>query len=253
MFRNLIVLFLFILIIAGFVYWFFIHEADRNISIVFDRADGIGTGSKLVLKGVPVGEVKDIKIGENGNVVVEASVYKRYKDNINSSSAFIIESADGDLDSDKKQITVEVLNKDAPPLPEDAAVKGYSSRAEFFVHSGGRILGDALDEFEDWLEEFQRGIEKFRESERGRELREDIEELMEDARRSAEKGVEELREEIPYLKERLNEIIEELRELGKEEDAEELRKGFDKYLESLENKTRKAKPERPFTQKTQDT
>ncbi len=249
MLRNLIVLFVFILILAAFVYWFFIYEGDRNISIIFDRADGIGTGSKLVLRGVPVGEVNDIIIGEGGNVVVEAVVYKRYKDNVNSSSAFIIESADGGLNSDKKQITVEVLNKDARPLPEDATVKGYSSRAEFFVSSGGRILENALDEFENWLEEFQRGIEEYRESERGRKLREEIEELMEEARRSAEMGITELREENPHLKERLNEIITELRELGKGEDAEELRKEFDRYLERLENEAGKAKSPSPFIQK----
>lgn len=247
--RSLIVLFLFILILAGSVYWFFIYEGDRDISIVFDRADGISTGSKLVLKGVPVGEVKDITIGESGNVIIEAVVYKRYKDNVKSGSAFIIEGADGDLDSDKKQITVEVLNKDAPPLSEDATVKGYSSRAEFFVSSGGRILENTLDELEDWLEEFQRGIEEYKESGRGEELREEIEELMEEARRSAEMGIKELREEIPHLKEMLNEIIRELRELGREKDAEEFRKEFDRYLERLENEAGKAKSQKPFIQK----
>lgn len=250
MLRNLIILFVFILILAGFVYRFFIYEGNRDISIVFERAGGVSTGSKLVLRGVPVGEVKDIIIGKGGNVIVEAVVYKKYKDNVNSSSAFIIESADGVSDFDKKQITVEVSNKDAPPLSEDATVKGYSSRAEFFVSSGGRILENALDEFEDWLEEFQRDIEEYRESERGRELREEIEGLMEEARRSAERGIKELREEIPHLKERLNEIIEELRELGKREDAEELRKEFDRYLERLENEAGRAKPERLLIQKT---
>ena len=38
-----------VVIIAGAVYWFSIHTGDIEISIVFDRVDGISAGSSLVL------------------------------------------------------------------------------------------------------------------------------------------------------------------------------------------------------------
>ena len=223
--RNLIIIPA-VTIITSALYWFNAHAGDMEISIMFDRISGIGPGSKLVLDGVPVGEVKGADITDGGNINVGARIYKEYKDRVNSSSVFIIEGADTGEESDKKQITVEVLNKEAPPFSQGARAEGYSSRSEFFLRTQEKALEGPYRKFENWLNEFRRELKKFREGEEGRRLRKEMQELMEETRRSAEKGIEEFKKEIPHLKERFDEIIEELRKPGKDREASKFRNGF---------------------------
>jgi paraquat-inducible protein B len=228
------------LILVGSVYWFGIHTEDLEISIVFDNAEGVGKDTKIVFKKVPVGEISEVKVRDNKSVVVDARIYKEYKEKVNSSSAFIIESPGPTLESDKKQISVEVLNEDASPFSQGVEVEGYSSRSQFFVRTSRRILESAYEQFNNWLGEFQRGLKDLSEHERLEALKRNMQELMDEARRSAGKGLEELNKEIPHLKEELNNIIEELKRLGKDREADEFRDEFDIYLKELENKAREA-------------
>ena len=229
------------LIVMGLVYWFEIHTNDLEISIVFDSAEGLGKDAKIVLNNVPVGEVRDVKTTDSGGVIVDARVYKRYREKVNSSSAFIIESADSTPGLDKRQISVEVLKEDAPPFPEGAREEGYSSRPQFFVRTSKKILESAYDQFNDWLGEFQTGLKDLSEDERIEELKRNMRELMEETRRGAERGVEEFNKEVPRLREELNRIIEQLRRLGRNREADEFREEFDKYLKQSENRDREAR------------
>lgn len=229
------------LIVVGLVYWFGILTKDLEISIVFDKANGIGKDTKIVLKKVPVGEIREVKVTDSGDVIVDAGIYNEYKEKVNSSSAFIIESPDSNLESDKKQISVEVLKEDASPFPQDARVEGYSSRSQFFVRTGKKILESAYEQFDNWLSEFQKGVKDLGEDERLEKLKRNMQELLEEARRSAGMGLEELNREIPRLKEELNKIIEELKRLGKDREADEFRDEFDNYLKELENRAREAR------------
>jgi paraquat-inducible protein B len=229
------------LILVGSVYWFGIHTEDLEISIVFDNAQGIGKDTKIVFKKATVGEITEMKATDNGSVIVYARIYKEYKEKVNSSSAFIIESQGSTLESDKKQISVEVLKEDGSPFPQGAKVEGYSSRSQFFVRTGKKILDSAYEQFDKWLSEFQKGVKDLSEDERLEKLKRNMQELLEEARRSAGRGLEELNREMPRLKEELNKIIEELKRLGKGREADEFRDEFDNYLKKLENRARDAR------------
>jgi MlaD protein len=237
--RNLIIIPA-VVIMTSALYWFNAYAEDMEISIIFDRISGIGPGSKLVLGGVPVGEVKGADITDGGNINVEAKIYKEYKDRVNSSSVFIIESADTTEEPDKKQITVEVLSKEAPPFSQGARAEGYSSRSQFLLRTEKRALEDPYRKFENWLNEFQKELKELREGEKGKKLKNQMQELMEEARRSAEKGIEEFKKEIPHLKERFDEIIKELRKPSKDREASKFRNGFNRYLEDPQNRIREA-------------
>ncbi|MGH7791470.1 MAG: hypothetical protein ACREOB_04065, partial [Thermodesulfobacteriota bacterium] len=128
-----------------------------------------------------------------------------------------------------------------PPFPEGARVEGYSSRPQFFVRTGKKILESAYDQFNDWLGEFQTGLKDLSEDERLEELKRNMRELMEETRRGAERGVEEFNKEVPRLREELNRIIEQLRRLGRNREADEFREEFDKYLKQSENRGREAR------------
>jgi MlaD protein len=201
--RNL-VLIPALVIITGAAFWFGSHTEDTEIFIVFDKISGIGPGSKLVLGGTPIGEVKGADVTDGGKISIEAKIYKEYKDKVNSSSVFIIESANASGESDKKQITVEVLNEKAPLFSQGAKAEGYSSRSQFALRKQERALEDSYRKFENWLHQFG-------ESEEGKKLKKQMQELMEEARKSAEKGIEEFRKEIPNLKKKFDEIIKELK------------------------------------------
>jgi len=233
------------LILAGIIYWFGLYKRPLEISVVFDRANGLSEGSKVVLEDIPVGEVTGLRTTESGGVLVDIRISKNYTEGINSSSVFIIESDYLATGVDNKRIRVQVLKEDVPPLTQGARVEGYSSHAQFFMHSGKQILEVAYQEFDDWVREFKIGLEEFKGDERLRKLKEDAEELMEQARESAEKGIAELNKEIPRLKEDLNKIIEELRKLGKNNEGDELKDTFDRYLEGLEQKTRETRIKSP--------
>jgi hypothetical protein len=204
--RNLILIPT-LVIITGATFWFGNHTEDTEIFILFDRISGIGPGSKLMLGGVPVGEVTGADVIDDGKISVETKIYKEYKDKVNSSSVFIIESADASGKPDKKQITVEVLNQKASPFPHGARAEGYSSRAQFALRKQEKALEDSYRKYENWLNQF-------RESEEAKKLKKRMQDLMEEARRNAEKGIEEFRKEIPNLKKKFNDIIEELRKHG---------------------------------------
>jgi hypothetical protein len=202
--RNLILIPA-LVIITGAAFWLSNYTGDTEIFIIFDKISGIGPGSKLVLGDTPVGEVKDAEVTGNGEISVEAKIYKEYKDRVNSSSVFIIENPSGE--SDKKQITVEVLNEKAPPFSQRAMAEGYSSRAQFTLRAQQKALEDSYRKFENWLNQL-------RESEEGKKLKKQMQELMEEARKSAERGIEEFNKEIPRLKKKFDEIIEELKKQG---------------------------------------
>jgi hypothetical protein len=229
------------LTLAGIIYWFGLYKRALEISIAFDRADGVGEGSEVVLADIAVGEVTGLRTMESGGALVDVRINKNYADEINSSSIFIIERDPLASGTDSKRIRVQVLKEDAPPLTRGARVEGYSSQAQFFVRTSKKILEGAYQEFDDWVREFKTGLEESKGDERLRKLRKDVQELMEQARRSAEKGVDELNKEIPRLKEELNKIIGELRRLGKGKEGNELKDTFDRYLERLERKTREAR------------
>jgi MlaD protein len=204
--RNLILIPA-LIIITGAAFWFSNYTEDREIFIVFDKISGIGPGSELKLGGVPVGEVKDAEVTDDGAIGINAKIYKGYKDKVNSSSVFIIESADKSGKSGKKQISVEVLNEKAPPFSQGAKAKGYSSRAQFALRTQEKALEDSYRKFENWLNQL-------RESEEGKKLKKQMHELMEEARKNAERGIEEFNQEMPRLKKRFDEIIDELKKHG---------------------------------------
>ncbi|HWP90891.1 MAG TPA: MlaD family protein [Thermodesulfobacteriota bacterium] len=226
------------LTLTGIIYWFGLYKGPLDISIAFDRVDGVGEGNEVVLGDIAVGEVTGLRTTESGRALVDVRIDKNYADEINSSSVFII---DRDPLTSNKRIRVQVLKEDAPPLTQGARAEGYSSPAQFFMRTSKKILEGAYQEFVDWVREFKIGFEEFEEDERLKKLRKDVRELMEQARRSAEQGIAELNKEIPRLKEELNKIIEELRKLGKGKEGEELKDTFDRYLEGLEQKKREAR------------
>ncbi len=224
--RNLILISA-IVIITGATYWLSSYTEDMDISILFNRINGIGPGSKLVLKGVAVGEVKGADIADDGKINVKAIIYKEYKDRVNSSSVFIIESADTAVESVKKQITVEVSNGGAP-LSHGAKVEGYSSRTQFFLRTQKRSLEGSYRRLENWLNELQKGIKEFKE---------EMQQLMKRARKSADKGIEEFNKEIPDMKKRFDEILEELKKLGRDKEAEQFKNEFNRHLDSFQNRS----------------
>jgi len=204
--RNLILIPA-LVIITGAAFWFSNHPEDAEIFIIFDKISRIGPSSKLVLGGVPVGEVKAADVTDDGKISVDAKIYREYKDKVNSSSAFIIESAGTSGEFDKKQITVEVLNEKAPPFSRGAKAKGYSSQAQFALRQQEKALEDSYRNLENWLHQFG-------ETEEGKKLKKQMQELMEEAIKSTERGIEEFKKEIPNLKKKFDEIIEELRKHG---------------------------------------
>ncbi len=209
--RNLILIPA-LVIITGAAFWFSDYTEDTEIFIVFDKISGIGPGSKLVLHGAPVGEVKGADVTDDEKISVEAKIYKEYKDKVNSSSAFIIESADASGKSDKKEIAVEVLNEKAPPFSQGSKANGYSSRAQFALRTQEKTLEDSYRKFENWLNQL-------RESEEGKKLKKQMQELMEEARKSAERGIDEFRKEFPNLKKKFDEIIQGLRKSSRGKEA----------------------------------
>ncbi len=209
--RNL-VLIPALIIITGAAFWLSRYTEDTEIFIIFDKISGIGPGSKLVLADTPIGEVKDAEVTEDGKIGVEARIYREYKDKVNSSSVFIIEDTDKSGKSDRKQITVEVLDEKSPPFSQGAKAEGYSSRAQFALRKQQKVLEDSYRKFENWLKQL-------RESEEGKKLKKQMQELMEEARKSAERGIEEFNKEMPRLKKRFNEIIEELKRHGSGKEA----------------------------------
>lgn len=86
---------------------------------VFKNVSGLKSGSEVHLAGVTVGNVKQVTISEDGNIVVNFEVVKKYSDNIreNSQASIGFQGLLGD-----KSLELTVGSADKAPVPPSGKI-----------------------------------------------------------------------------------------------------------------------------------
>ncbi|MEE9252818.1 MAG: MlaD family protein [Thermodesulfobacteriota bacterium] len=143
---------IFIIALAAFIIYPLLSQG--KIVIKFDRAPGVVEGSKLLYKGTGIGVVSKVNTDDKNRTLAYAAIHKDYRETVNSSAAFIVEGPEYKSESKTvRNITVEVLDPNAPPLKNGQIVEGYSSRLDFMYRSGKKTFRRAMKDFKDMFEE----------------------------------------------------------------------------------------------------
>ncbi len=101
--------------------WF---EKRYTFVTVFDSVSGIEPGAKVILSGMPIGAVKDIRLNRNNMVEITLSILDTYRDSIRIDSVARISCPI--IGSKVMEISIGSLSQ--PPLPEGGVVKSKETR-----------------------------------------------------------------------------------------------------------------------------
>ncbi len=144
-------LFLFFALLVGAAYkqgWF---EPTIKLDSQFTSADGLRVGTAVVFHGIRIGTVSSIELEEQGKVVVQLSVLKKYLRLLNSS---VIARAGRTFVIGDKIITLSLASPNAEALDTQKLIPGEEALEIVDLLSGGRIspyfatLGKLLEQIQ---------------------------------------------------------------------------------------------------------
>lgn len=113
-------------------------EPKQQLVLITDNAEGVAAGMDLTFSGFPIGTVKRVSLGEQGNVRIEVEVVKRDAKWLRTSSVFTL--VKGILGGPQLRAYTGILSD--PQLPDGAerpVLRGD------FNEEVGRVIGAAKD------------------------------------------------------------------------------------------------------------
>ncbi|MBI4618775.1 MAG: MCE family protein [Desulfobacterales bacterium] len=155
------VLFSIIVLVVALVFigrgqrWF---EKKHSFITIFDSAGGVELGSKVVLSGIEIGRVKDIRLNKDNKVEITLSILDTYRDKIRGDS---IARISGPIIG-SKVIDISVGAMSQQPLYEGGVIKSEKTREvtdiikEIDFKSPIDKLTEALDNVKSITEKFNR-------------------------------------------------------------------------------------------------
>ena len=122
---SLLVLALILGGVIGFAVW---KSRGLSFTVQVKNADGLRDGDKVTLSGIPIGEVRDVRLAGDKQVLVDVRVDEAYADRVKEGATAMIASPSFPNVSGQKE--VEVYNpgdEEAAPLQKGATIQGQDS------------------------------------------------------------------------------------------------------------------------------
>lgn len=194
------------------------HEEDLVATLVFDDAPGVRRGTPVTEKGEPIGEVTEIgAIAEKKAVTV--AIPLEYRNRIFTDSSF-------EIGGDPAEIRVLSSLSVGSPLGNGAVVVARTDRISRLLAKGGEKLAPhvvaARDRALDMISEYD--AEMFREQ---------LDEWSEKVPEWKREGSDVLKRNVADLDETVDEIEAALRRIGRETEADRIRKAFDDWVRDV--------------------
>ncbi|MCX7015901.1 MAG: MlaD family protein [Candidatus Sumerlaeota bacterium] len=125
LFLSLCVLALILGAVIGFAVW---KSRGLNYTLQFKNAAGLGEGDKVTLSGIPIGEVRDVRLVGDKEVLVDVQVDEKYADRVKEGSTALIASPNFPNVSGQKEVEVyNPADETAKRLEDGATIQGQDS------------------------------------------------------------------------------------------------------------------------------
>jgi len=199
---------------------------DLRLNILYDRADGLRSGDRVVHQGQTVGEVQSVALRPQGRVAVDLQISGRFREKVTDQSRFLI-TEDPRRPGDR---VVEVIQLDAggSPLADGTEVEG-STALSLEVERTRRALKAWSELLQKELGHWEKKLRELPEKEWYKELERQLDYWSRELGRASEETRQYFKTEVaPRLEEMLRELRKRLRELGREKDVEILQTKFEK-------------------------
>lgn len=132
-------------------------QGSLDLNVIFDDAEGIQQGHKVMYHGVEIGVVRQVELLPNGKVRVGVSIDSDHRERIKAGARFDIKKPTQVTISSERIVDVEVPDANRPPLPDGATVEGHGGAFDQVLEDlkelgkrGGRVAAEkALELLED--------------------------------------------------------------------------------------------------------
>lgn len=171
---------------------FFIFSSTYYVD--FNNASGILKGMPVYYKGIEIGSVDEVSIGDNLKPRVKINIKKKYK-NLMREGCGIKISKDG--------LELFSVDEKKPRLPSNSLIKGVKNPIDEIIF----------------------GLKKLKENFKKSKFKDEMEDIIEEMDSAYKKGKEEFKEKWPLFKEKLRKLKEKIK--GDKNLEEELDKTID--------------------------
>jgi sporulation protein YlmC with PRC-barrel domain len=187
------------------------HFKYKEFTVLFKHIDRVKEGDPVILDGIQIGRVADIK-QEGSNQAVKIEILKEYADKITKSSEFF-EVNSGAVN----RIEVIVIDSKSEVLNPNTPLIGYPEyrywirRMEIYVRRVFKKMIDKIHNYqimEEW-EVFRNKLEKEIENLKAKNNNEKKERFLE-LRKEAEEFYKRVKETLPEVAEKIKEYLENL-------------------------------------------
>ncbi len=227
------------------------RNEQRNVVFVFEDAKGIEAGAPVMYKGLAVGRVLRVHIGEDGSVEVDTQVSEDLRQQLREPCTAFIEKMKSDEGEPVDVVVVYLGDRALASGPELTTIEGCDSRPELLLWQAANMARSFAQEHEEELESVKQAardaaqaaqragekVKEFAESEDMKELREKLEKFAAQTGQKAEETYSELRKQWPELAERLDDVYKRLEELGSTDEARQLRESIERLFEPVPTAT----------------
>ena len=211
-----------------------------RFGVTFEDAGGVKRGNRVVHRGLEVGKVTRVGIDDQGLVLVSVEVEDRFRGAVARNSIVRIERYGIRR---RVQLNLQDSEGERIPLTDGDVLKGSEGVVDDLVTKIQDVTGQVFDRA---AEEASTIAERLRTLPDSPEIQDFSEALRlfgeETAQRSREGWTRWREEELPRLRERAEAARRQLEESGMLEEAEELRRDFESWLEKTQEEAPAAPP-----------
>jgi hypothetical protein len=199
---------------------------DLRLKVLYDRADGLRSGDRVVHQGQTVGEVESVTGHPQGRVAVDLQISSSFRGKVTDQSRFLI--TEDPRRPGVRFVEVIHLAGGGSPLADGAEVEG-STALSLELERTRRALQAWSDLIQKELGHWEKELRELPEKEWYKELERQLDYWSRELGTAGEETRQYFKSEVaPRLEEMLRELRKRLRELGRERDMEILQTKFDK-------------------------
>ncbi|MFZ7127238.1 MAG: hypothetical protein ACOWWM_13875 [Desulfobacterales bacterium] len=191
-----------------------------DLTIRFDRIDGLRTDDPVLHDESPIGKVTGIAYREEGAFLVDIVIEPDFTDLATEHSRFFVMNRPEA--PDRGAVGMIRVQEGGSPLADGASLNGISRHSALFERFG-RDVEARVAELARQVEDFLGGLSTLSESEQAKRLEAELDRLLQDLQTMGEGPRETLaREVLPRIREEIERLREALNRLGRDDEMESI-------------------------------
>ncbi len=204
-----------------------------EFTVTFKSTHDLKEGAPFVYRGIQIGKVTSVDLGDDGLVHVKVRVAKKYAERVYREARFSIEDSDK-AEGGRQLVMKEGSSPQRTPMSPGDVVQGREGFFEGLGELINQLTSEAQKRIKSATRDLEKALQEFADSPEGRELKRKLQELAEDVGEMTREQLEEFRkEQLPELKRRAEEIRKKLESEEGRRKAEEFWRAFQEFVDEL--------------------